>query len=102
MAMRTDCRRHENLDRFATAARNAGPNLNRRTFVEAMAGLTNYQGALVPTLSYGRNRFAGPNQFRTLRIHKNDEANNQCPLKPDGGTHGSCWLLVDDFKPLGG
>ena len=100
--MHTDRRRYENLDLFVTAARNARPDLNRRTFVEALAGLTNYQGALVPTLRYGPNRFAGPKQFRTVRIHKNDEANNQCPLKPDGGTYGSCWLLVDDFKPVAG
>ena len=49
----------QNLDLFATAARNAGAKLNRRAFVEAMAGLTNYQGVRVPTLSYGPNWFAG-------------------------------------------
>ena len=33
---------------FATAAKDAGKNLNRRTFVEAMSKITNYPGTLSP------------------------------------------------------
>ena len=33
---------------FAEAAKNAGPDLNRRTFVEAMSKVTNYPGTLSP------------------------------------------------------
>ena len=34
---------------FATAAKDAGKNLNRRTFAEAMSKITNYPGTLSPT-----------------------------------------------------
>ena len=33
---------------FATAAKNAGKDLNRRTFVEAMSKITNFPGTLLP------------------------------------------------------
>ncbi len=45
---------------FATAARNAGSDLNRRTFVEAMSKIKNFPGGVSPVLSYGPNKFYGP------------------------------------------
>jgi ABC-type branched-subunit amino acid transport system substrate-binding protein len=87
---------------FATAAEKAGPDLDRRKFVVAMSELKGVQGALVPELTYGRNRFAGPTEYRVVRVFKNGDTmeTNGCPLKTDGTLHGSCWQLVEDFQPL--
>jgi branched-chain amino acid transport system substrate-binding protein len=86
---------------FAEAAKRAGPSLNRRAFTDAMATITDFQATLTPTLSYGPKRHAGPTQFRVVRIHKNDRSNNMCPgLEDSGRPHGTCWLVVQDYKPL--
>ncbi len=86
---------------FAEAARRAGPDLNRRTFTDAMGTITDFQAALMPTLAFSATRHAGPSQFRVVRIHKNDRSNNMCPgLEDSGRPHGSCWLVVQDYQPL--
>ncbi len=45
---------------FADAAKKAGPDLTRRSFVEAMATIKNFNGTWSPTLSFGPDKFAGP------------------------------------------
>ncbi|MGH9072401.1 MAG: ABC transporter substrate-binding protein, partial [Acidimicrobiales bacterium] len=49
---------------FASAATKAGPNLNRRSFVEAMSTITDYPGTYSPTLTYGPDKFYGPTQYQ--------------------------------------
>jgi len=87
---------------FAAAATKAGPNLNRRTFVQAMASIENFPGTWYPTLSYGPDRFAGPTSYEVVRLHTNDPKNNACPLTYNGVPQGTCWQVVAPFQPLPG
>ena len=57
---------------FAAAARDAGPDLDRRTFVQAMSRIRDFPGTLSPTLSYGPDKFYGPTQYQVVKIHNND------------------------------
>ncbi len=47
---------------FATAARAAGRDLDRRTFVTAMAGITGYPGTWSPVLSFGPGQALRPDR----------------------------------------
>jgi hypothetical protein len=85
---------------FADAANRAGPNLDRRSFVQAMAATQNFPGTLTPTLSYSTNKFYGPTSYQVVRLHNNDPNNNQCILKNDGGPQGTCWQVVQGWTPL--
>ncbi len=86
---------------FAAAANNAGRNLNRRTFVEAMAGIRNFPGTWSPTLSYGPNKFYGPTEYQVVRIHNNDlEPHNACTLTFQNISQGTCWQVVQSWRPL--
>lgn len=86
---------------FATAARMAGRNLNRRTFVEAMSRVTNFPGGYSPVLSYGPHKFSGPTQYRVVRVHDNAPPSAQCRTpKPPLGPQGVCWVVVQNWKPL--
>jgi ABC-type branched-subunit amino acid transport system substrate-binding protein len=104
---------------FATAARKAGKNLTRRSFVEALSSLKDAQAVLVPAFTFGPTRHSGVTKFRTVKVVKNDmtAAGNICPLKPspeqlpgakpftdapDSRYYGSCWLIVSDFTPMQG
>ena len=49
---------------FATAAKDAGSNLNRRTFVEAMSRLTDYPARCHRSWSFGPDKFYGPTNTR--------------------------------------
>jgi hypothetical protein len=85
---------------FADAANRAGPNLNRRSFVQAMAATQNFPGTLTPTLSYGATKFYGPTAYQVVRLHTNDPNHNACILKNDGGPQGTCWQVVKGWTPL--
>ncbi len=85
---------------FAAAATKAGPDLNRRSFVQAMASIQGFPGTLTPTLSFGPHKFYGPVEYRVLRIHNNDPNQNACVLKSDGTPQGTCWQIVQDYQPL--
>jgi Periplasmic binding protein len=87
---------------FAAAAKKAGPNLSRRTFVEGMASIKNYPGTLSPILSYGTNKFYGPSQYRVVSLHNNSAADNQCIKTYTGKPQGTCWRVVQNWKPLVG
>jgi len=87
---------------FAAAATKAGPNLNRRTFVQAMASVQGFDGTWYPTLTYGPTKFAGPSQYEVVRLHTNDPNANACPLTFNGVPQGTCWQIVQPFQPLPG
>jgi ABC-type branched-subunit amino acid transport system substrate-binding protein len=90
----------------------AGKNLNRRTFVNALAKIRNFPVALTQAITFGPNDHSGPSTFRVVKPIKNDQTaqGNRCPPRrhvfddppndPKNDFHGSCWLLVDDYKPL--
>jgi hypothetical protein len=86
---------------FAAAATAAGPDLNRRTFVEAMSRLTDFAGGYSPILSYGPDSFSGPTAYRVVKVHSNSARASQCirgaaalPVAP------TCWVVVQNWKPL--
>jgi hypothetical protein len=84
---------------FADAARKAGPDLTRRSFVEAMASITNFPGTYSPTLNFGPDKFAGPSDYRVVRIH-NNVGGNACVLTYNGIPQGTCWQIVSNWQPL--
>jgi hypothetical protein len=88
---------------FAAAAKAAGPHLNRRTFVEAMARITNFPGGYSPVLSYGPDKFSGPTEYRVVRLHTNVPPSSQCrPPKDHLPPQGVCWVIVKNWQPLPG
>lgn len=91
----------QEIDLFATAAKAAGKDLNRRTFVEAMSHITNYPGGYAPTFSFGPDKFSGPTQYRVVEIHDNTPRTNACLT----GMHSkspnpTCWVIEQNWKPL--
>lgn len=91
---------------FAAAAQSAGPNLNRKTFVQAMAKIKNFPGTVSPLLTYGTSKFYGPIQYRVVRLHNNVPPSSQCYEYPKGSTgnqtriQGTCWVIVQNWQPL--
>ena len=78
---------------FATAAKAAGPNLNRRTFVEAMSKITDYPGTLAPVWSFGPTKFYGPTQYQVVEVHNNVPQSKLCKMPKSGIAAGD--LLGD-------
>ena len=87
---------------FATAARAAGPHLNRRTFVQAMAGIQGFVGTVTPTLSFGPHKFFGPVQYQVVSLHNNDPPGPLCVVTYSGKPQGTCWHVVQSWQPLTG
>jgi hypothetical protein len=85
---------------FATAAKGAGPNLNRRTFVTAMSKITNYPGTLSPVWSFGPTKFYGPTQYQVVEVHNNVPQSKLCKMPKSGKPQGTCWVTMQPFKPL--
>ena len=85
---------------FASAAKAAGPDLNRKTFVTAMSKVTNYPGTLSPVWSFGPNKFYGPTEYQVVKVHNNVPPSSQCKLKTNHKPQGTCWVTVQPFKPL--
>jgi Periplasmic binding protein len=85
---------------FAEAAKMAGPDLNRRTFVEAMSRITNFPGGYSPVLSYGPNRFAGPSQYRVVMLHTNIPATSACKMPKNHIPQVVCWVVMQNWRPL--
>jgi len=85
---------------FATAARNAGSTLNRRTFVQAMSRIKNFPGGFSPVLSYGPNKYDGPTQFQVVELHNNVPPSSLCKLKTNDQPQGTCWVVVHSWQPL--
>jgi hypothetical protein len=87
------------IDLFAAAARKAGRNLNRRTFVEAMASIRNFPGTWDPILTYGPDKFYGPTEYRVVEIH-NNIPEGQCLRPKYPAPPGTCWVVVENWRPL--
>ena len=85
---------------FAAAATKAGPDLNRRTFVEAMATIQGFPGTYSPVLSYGPDKFSGPTEYQVVELHNNVPPSPQCLLTWNGKPQGTCWVVIDSWKPL--
>lgn len=85
---------------FAAAAEKAGPDLNRRAFVKAMAQIKDFPGTLSPVLSFGPNKYYGPTQYRVVRLHNNEPPSSQCDLLATGKAQGTCWVVVQNWQPL--
>ena len=90
----------QGVELFATAAKKAGRDLTRRSFVEAMAGITNFPGTYSPTLSYGPGKFAGPDTYQVVELHNNVPASAACALTYQKKTQGTCWRVVESWRPL--
>ncbi|HEV3227013.1 MAG TPA: ABC transporter substrate-binding protein [Acidimicrobiales bacterium] len=86
----------QNIYLFAQAATNAGVNLTRDTFDNAMSQIQGFGGSVVPDLTYGADVRAGPHNYRTVQIHVNHDG--ACPPKATPGPQGSCWLILNDFQ----
>jgi hypothetical protein len=85
---------------FGTAAKAAGADLNRRSFVQAMASITNYTGTVTPVLSYGPTKFAGPVEYQVVSLHNNVPPSAECVLTYSGKPQGTCWHVVQPWAPL--
>jgi len=85
---------------FASAATAAGRDLNRRTFVDAMAKVTDFPGGFSPVLSFGPDKFSGPTEYRVVRLHTNNPPSTLCHMPLDGIPQGVCWIIVQDWQPL--
>jgi hypothetical protein len=85
---------------FAQAATNAGPTLNRRTFVTAMSKIKDFPGGLSPVWTFGPNKMYGPSTYQVVKIHNNVPPSSQCKLKTNHKPQGTCWVTVEPFKPL--
>jgi hypothetical protein len=84
---------------FAAAAKAAGRDLNRRTFLEAMAKVTDFPGGYSPVWSFGPHKYAGPIEYRVVRLH-NNVGKNACVLKTDHKPQGTCWQVMSGWRPL--
>jgi hypothetical protein len=85
---------------FATAARDAGPDLNRRTFVEAMSKIKNFPGGASPVLSYGPGKYYGPTEYQVVALHNNTPPSSACDLLRTGKPQGTCWVVKETWEPL--
>jgi len=85
---------------FAAAAREAGPDLNRRTFVTAMSKLTFALGTNTPVLSYGPDKRYGPTEYQVVRLHINSPVSSQCKMPKNNVPQFTCWVQVQPFVPL--
>ncbi len=85
---------------FEAAAKAAGRNLNRRTFVEAMSKITNFPGGYSPVLSYGPDDFAGPTKYHVVRLHTNLPPTSQCHEPMNHVAQIVCWVDVGPWQPL--
>jgi len=85
---------------FAQAATGAGRDLNRRTFVQAMAKIKNFSGGYSPIFSFGPSKYYGPSQYQVVQLHVNSPPTSACKMPLDGIPQTVCWVHVDAFKPL--
>ncbi|HTZ10159.1 MAG TPA: hypothetical protein VMB72_13875, partial [Acidimicrobiales bacterium] len=85
---------------FALAALTAGPDLNRRTFVEAMSRITDFPGTYSPTLSFGPDQYAGPTEYQVVSLHNNVPPSSLCVPTYTGKPQGTCWHVIQSWEPL--
>ena len=85
---------------FAEAARNAGHDLTRRSFVTALSKITDFPGTNSPVLSYGPDKRYGPTEYQVVRLHVNSPLSTQCKLPKNKIPEVTCWVNVQPFAPL--
>jgi hypothetical protein len=85
---------------FATAAKRAGRDLDRRTFVTAMSKITDFPGTWSTELSYGPDKRYGPTQYQVVKLRVNSPASPLCKTTPGKPPAGTCWVSVRPFVPL--
>jgi hypothetical protein len=85
---------------FATAAKAAGSDLNRRTFVTALSKVKNFPGTYTPILSYGPKKRYGPTLYKIVQLRNNVPPSPACQLTSQGKPQGTCWVTVKPFSPL--
>jgi len=85
---------------FAAAAKAAGPDLNRRSFVTAMSKITNFPGTNVPVLSYGPHKRYGPTRYQVVKLHVNAPPSTQCHTTVGRPPPATCWVSVQPWEPL--
>ena len=88
------------IDLFTSAARNAGHDLNRRTFVTALSKIKDFPGTYTPVLSYGPDKRYGPTQFQVVRLHINSPVSDLCHTPKDNIPQFTCWDTVQPWEPL--
>ena len=88
------------VELFALAAKKAGRDLTRRSFVKAMASISSYQGTFSPDMSYGPGKYSGPNDYQVVEIHNNVPASKLCVLTSQKITQGTCWHVIQSWRPL--
>jgi len=87
---------------FATAARRAGHDLNRRTFVTALSKITDFPGTWSPVLSFGQDKRYGPTRYQVVELHINTTSGPQCHHGAGHPPEPACWLQVQPWAPLPG
>jgi hypothetical protein len=87
---------------FTQAAKAAGRELNRRTFVTAMSKIKDFPGGYSPLLTYGPHTFSGPTQYQVVRLRVNSPPSDTLcrPHPPHQPPEGTCWTPVQNWKPL--
>jgi hypothetical protein len=85
---------------FAAAALGAGPDLNRRTFVQSMSRIQNFSGTYSPILSYGPDKYAGPTQYQIVELYNNSPPSPLCVPTYTGKPQGTCWHVTQSWTPL--
>ncbi len=85
---------------FAKAARAAGSDLNRRTFVTAMSKITDFPGTWTPVLSFGPDKRYGPTEYKIVRLRNNVPPSPLCQLTSQSKAQGTCWVTLTPFTPL--
>jgi hypothetical protein len=87
---------------FAQAAKAAGRDLNRRTFVTAMSQIKNFPGGYSPVLTYGQHKLSGPDEYQVVRLRVNSPPSvTLCrPPPPHQPPEVTCWTPVQAWKPL--
>ncbi len=85
---------------FATAAKAAGKDLNRRTFVTALSKVKDFAGTTTPVLSFSATKHYGPTEYKIVRLRNNVPPSSDCQLTSEGKPQGTCWVTVQPFTPL--
>jgi len=85
---------------FTAAAKAAGRNLNRRTFVEALSKVKNFPGGYSPVFSFGPGKFYGPTEYQVVELHDNNPPSPECEHHPGTPPVINCWVTVHSWRPL--
>ncbi|HEY7946661.1 MAG TPA: ABC transporter substrate-binding protein [Acidimicrobiales bacterium] len=88
------------INLFATAARRAGPDLDRRTFVTAMSEITDFPGTWSTVLSFGPDKRYGPTKYQVVKLRVNSPPSPLCKTTPGKPPPGTCWVSVRPYAPL--